>query len=290
MLKHNKKRNVGLVSEFLSRHIASCIVENKNKDVDAAKNLWVRYLGSDTELAKEHALFNALSKTNVKNKEVAASLIESVRKHCQKQDAQKLNKEKTLFLQEIKTSLKDESFFSRGVSDYRICATIQILMNSWRDDNHNNLSETSNLEDQVMEHLIKENKFAPLDPSVLSMNEKDIDNLVVKIMTEKFDKKYSKVLTEVQRNIVNLYVLDSSEPGTHKKLVDTLKEVRISTLSFIEYEVQNSQDKNLVAKLKNIKGLLEGRYREIVDMSDDLITFYMTVSKLREELNSHEIA
>lgn len=292
MLKHNKKRNVGLVSEFLSKHIASCIIHKKDADVDVAQNLWLKHLGNaKSEIAKEHALFNALYKTNVKNKEVAASLLESVKQHCKKQNALKLDKEKTELLHEIKASIKDSQFFDREVNDYRTCATIQILMNSWRENDATKLAETTQLEDQILEHLVKENKFAPMDPSVLSMQDKDIDGLVVSIMTEKFNNKYDSVLTDTQKNLVNLYVF-STDPDNKKKLVEALKEVRITTLSYIDYESRTSTNKRVVDKLKKVKSLLEGKYKEVdhTQITDDMVTFYMTASKLREELTSNETA
>lgn len=292
MLKHNKKRNVGLMSEFLSKHIASCIVHKKETDVTVAQNLWLKHVGnSKSELAKEHALFNALYKTNVKNREVAVSLLESVKQSCKKQDVVKLDKEKTELLHEIKATIKDEDFFAREVSNYRTCATIQILMNSWRDSDPNKLTETTELEDQILDHLIREDKFAPLDPSVLSLNDKDIDGLVVSIMTEKFNNKYEKVLTETQKEIINLYVF-SSDPDNKRKLIESLKEIRISTLSYIDYETQTSTNKRVVDKLQKVRSLLEGRYKEVdsLKITDDVVTFYMTASKLREELISNETA
>lgn len=291
-LKHNKKRNVGLINEFLSKHIASCIVNKKLSEVDKAQELWLKHLGNQkSELAKEHALFNALYRTNVKNREVAASLLEDVKSLCKQQDASKLDKEKTALLHEVKSTIVDDKFFSRDVSDYKVCASIQVLMNSWRDGTHSNLSETSSLEDVVLEHLVKENKFAPLDPSVLELNEQGIDGLVVSIMTEKFNKKYDKTLTDTQKEIVELYVF-SKESNSTTKLVESLKEIRLTTLSYIDYETKTSDNKRVVEKLQKIKSLLEGRYKEVSprNITDDMVTFYMTASKLREELNSNETA
>lgn len=286
MLKHNKKRNVGLVTEFLSRHLAEKVIEKNNKGIQQAKGLWIKYLGEGSELGKEYALFNALYRTNVENKEVAVSLLEKVKHHCQSQDAKKLYKEKTDLIHEIKTNLDNKDFFNQSVPDYRICASIQILMNSWRENNHLQLAETTDLEDQILNHLIKENKFPPTDPSVLQMKDEDIDGLVVTLMNEKFNKKYDSILTETQRNIVNLYIFADDQETSHAKLVDTLKEVRLSTLSYIEYETTHSKDQRNVKKLKKIKSLLEGAYKNIDKLDDDLVTFYMTVSKLQEELNS----
>lgn len=272
--------------------MALCFVEKRDKEIDLAQNLWLAHIGNTkTELAKEHALFNALYKTNVKNVEVASSLLETVKQHCLKQDSKKLDEEKTKLIHEIKSKINDDQFFSREVPDYRTCATIQILMNAWRENNPGALAETTQLEDQVLAHLIKENKFPEPDATVLQLNEQDIDGLVVSLMTEKFNKKYEKTLTEDQKEIVNLYVF-SNENDSRTKLVETLKNVRISTLSYVDYEIGATENKRMVTKLGKIKSLLEGKYRNITSerINDDMVAFYMTTSKLREELMSNETA
>lgn len=284
MLKHNKKRNVGLATEFLSRHIASCILENYEANVEAPKQLWVKYFVGSSELAKEHEMFNALYKTNVKNREVAVSLLEKVKTHCNKMDAKKLEEEKTEFIHEVKSNLHDQNFFNRDVEDFRTCATIQILMNLWRENDSSQLVEVTELEDKVLDHLIKEDKFPEKDPSFMNYKDEDVDGLVVKIMTEKFNAKYDEMLTENQKDIVNLYVFAEEKPSSKTKLVSTLAEVRRNTLTWIEYETHNSTDTITNKKLTRIRELLEGDYKDINHLSDDMITFYMTVSKLQEEL------
>lgn len=286
MLKHSKKRNVGLVSEFLSRHIASCAVTHKTVEMDRAKALWMKSFAKGTELAKEQALFNALYRTDAKSREMAVSLMEQVKQHCKTQDAKKLYQEKTNFLEEAKRTIDDPQFFTREVNDYRTCATIQILLNAWRENDIVKLAETIHLEEQVIEHLVNTNKFAPLDPSVLSLNEADINGLVVHVMTEKFNKKYEDSLTEDQKNLINLYVFSKESPESREALVKTLQEVRISTLTYITYESKYSKDKRVVEKLSKVKSLLEGRYKNTSGPhTDDMITFYMTASKLKEELS-----
>lgn len=286
MLKHSKKRNVGLVSEFLSRHIAACAVANRTSEMDRAKSLWVKSFAKGTELAKEQALFNALYRTDAKNRDMAVSLLEQVKKHSKTQDAKKLYQEKTIFLEEAKRTIDDPQFFTREVTDYRTCATIQILLNAWREADIVKLAETIHLEEQVIEHLVNPNKFAPLDESVLSLNEADINGLVVHVMTEKFNKKYEQSLTDDQKKLINLYVFSKESEQSREALVEVLREVRISTLTYIDYESAHSKDKRVVEKLGKVKGLLEGRYKNIEgNHTDDMITFYMTASKLKEELS-----
>ena len=54
---YRKKRNVGLIHEFLIRHISKCVVEGNNDEAKKAIDLSKRYFASSTELGKELKLF-----------------------------------------------------------------------------------------------------------------------------------------------------------------------------------------------------------------------------------------
>lgn len=311
-LKHNKKRNVGLITEFLSRHIASLVLDTQQKpskakeqEIEKIEALWIRTFAKGTEMAKEQALFNALYTTQgIKSREMASSLLEEVKRQCRLQNEARLTKEKTAFLQEVKNKTSKgttEDFFAGDIEDYRTRATIQILLNTWRENDIVRISETIHLEEQVIEHLLSETKQKPVDTTeVLSMGTGDIDGLVVKLMTEKFEKKYSSILSEDQKKIVSQYITISSSSDSAKRnsirnsgLIDTLSELRISTLAYIDVMSDSTQDKALSGKLIKIRELMEGKYRVsnapgVVNppITDDTISFYMTVSQLKEELKS----
>lgn len=304
-LKHNKKRNVGLITEFLSRHIATLVLDTQQKpskakeqEIEKIEALWIRTFAKGTEMAKEQALFNALYNTQgIKNREMASSLLEEVKRQSRLQNEAKLTKEKTTFLQEVKNKTSNgttEDFFSGDIEDYRTRATIQILLNTWRENDIVRISETIHLEEQVIEHLLTESKPVESSNDVLSMGADDIDGLVVKLMTEKFESKYNSILTEDQKKIVSQYITVPTKGSVKNSgLIDTLSELRISTLAYIDVVSDSTPDKSLSAKLIKIRELMEGKYRVsnapgVVNppITDDTISFYMTVSQLKEELKA----
>ena len=50
--KHNKKRNVGLMYEFLLRHISSCLIEGKSNEAKKVTKILERRFNKNTELWK----------------------------------------------------------------------------------------------------------------------------------------------------------------------------------------------------------------------------------------------
>ena len=61
-MKHNKKRNVGIIYELLLKHISTKLLEGNKKDAKIATRLIEKHFKKGTELYKEFRLFNALVK------------------------------------------------------------------------------------------------------------------------------------------------------------------------------------------------------------------------------------
>ena len=62
-IKHNKKRNVGLIYELLLRHLSSRIIVNDKKGAKIATAILEKHFSKGSELYKEFRLFNALAKS-----------------------------------------------------------------------------------------------------------------------------------------------------------------------------------------------------------------------------------
>jgi hypothetical protein len=286
MLKHNKKRNVGLINEFFARYIAKAIIEQKDSDITKAKVLFRKHFHRGTDLYKELKLFNALYKTKVQNKEAAYSLVKQVKEACKIQSQEKVDLEKTALLREVNCTLNDADFFNRGIADYKICATIQVLLNNWRMGAlQENLGESSQLEDKLLEHLVRgtEEKPQTID-NVLGMTNDDVDQLVINIMLEKLHSKFGALLNEEQKEIINMYVFSSDNSEIRSKLFEILEKIRVRTGKLIENEIKSNKDDYTNKKLVEVKSMLQEEYKDTSSLEDTTITFYLSVIKLEKEL------
>jgi hypothetical protein len=293
MLQHNKKRNVGLLNEFFARHIANLLVSQKHDSIDKATKLYSKYFSGDTQIAKEWKLFQALYTTNVGSSDVAHGLVEKIRGFAKKSPGKYLEQEKTKLIHEINNTLGDKEFFSRSVGDYKIQATIQVLLNSWRSSSYlnetNNLTDLTHLEDNLVEHLTRQKVTPAGDATYLEMSNEEIDGLVVNLMSEKFNGKFSTELSPEQRAIISNYVF-AGQGEAKDKLVQTLEGVRTRTLRLVENTLVTKRAGNenledpLVKKLVGIKNLLLSEYKDTSRLSDETVTFYMTLTKLEKEL------
>lgn len=292
-LKHNKKRNAGMLSEFFAMYIADSMVSRNPGKVSMAKKLWNKHVCTGTELQKEMHLFGAIQDKTFENKQVAYDLLAKVKRAATGLKKEKLDREKTVLIREINRVL-GESFFDKEIKNYTELASIQILMNYCSGTNF--LKEgvinpaMAELEDKILGSMMI-NKQQPDTGATRSLQEllsgaeSDVDGLVVNIMQEKMNKKFTPILTEDQKTILEQFVFETNGYGSLK---ETLVVLRDETIGLITEELTTSKPPETERKrLQEINGLLREDYHDVSDIDDTMITFYMTVSKLNDELKDN---
>jgi len=285
--RHNKKRNIGLLGEFFSRYIANALLEKRYNDIEKAKKIWSHYVNPKTEIYKELSMFNALQASSLQNREICYSLLENVKKHCVKQNQKVLDEEKSRLINAINLHLKDPKFFDREIPNYKDYANVQMLMNSWRGIGfRGSLTEVAQLEDTILRNMLQEKKQLPKKLEALEMTNDDIDGLVLKIMTEKTNAKFAKVLNPRQQQIIKLYVLSERNQDTEQKLKSLLESIRKTSEESIRRTLQNGKDldKEVHNKLSKMLSLLNEDSNKA--LNDESILFHMTLEKLQEEMSS----
>lgn len=285
-IKHNKKRNIGLLSEFFSRYIGEAFLDGRHDDIEKAKKIWETHVHPNSESYKELQIFNALHDTNVGSKELALSLFERTRNICKNQKQNALDKEKEQLINEVNSLLNDKLFFEKNIPDYKSYASIQVLMNAWRGTGFKgNLSELISLEETVLNHVLKNKNNTSIDAS--GVTSEQVDNLVLKLMTEKFNAKYSYILNETQKQIINLYTFSERNTSKTKELTVILENLRNSVISTLKKTViVEGYELPLRKKMNDILHLLENDYSNVTNHNDENITFYLSIAKLKEEMES----
>jgi hypothetical protein len=289
MVKHNKKRNVGLLLEFFSRYIAKATLEKDSEKAERALQIMNEFFNKNTQLSKELKAFNTLYESKLKNKETAYSLMKNIKTYCKKEiDVAKLQKEKTNLIHEINKAL-DESFFDMEIPTYKSLANVHILMNCWRSQKMNEIQETAKFEDKILEHIVENKNISPGNSKYLEYTEDEIDSLVIHVMNNKLNERYGTTLSDKQKELLQLYVFanESSEQRLH--LLACLEELKTSTISLLESECShqdksNKEDYLLKENLQKTKKALNDFKVSLNNIDDESIMFFMNVAKIREEM------
>jgi hypothetical protein len=279
---HNKKRNSILLYEFLISSISKSLVENDKKKSSAALKILRRHFKKGTNLYREFRLLNSLVKTSVSSPQVASRILKEAKDAAIQINVEDLNREKSLLIRNINHAINDLGFYDQHISEYRMCATIQQLINEWRSDDAD-LSRVAEYEDQLVSWLLTPKKS--VNEHTISEDSAGTSRLLMSVMTKKLNEKYSG-LSDQQKSIIKSYALSTeSKDSTH--LRTKLEEVRTNLINSIDaYAEETKSLPHLSKKLLETKEELLKERIETVD--DSTITKFMIYSKLNSELELKE--
>ena len=280
---HNKKRNTGLIYEFLVRTISSALVEGDKKRSSTALKILKRHFKPGTELYKEFRLINSLVKTTVSSDSVAGSILREARNAARGHDLPALDHEKSIIIKHINYTLGNEDFYDQQINEYRTYATVQTLLNEWRVDSPD-IGKVASYEDQLVKWLMS-NKEQPDDH--LISEDAGTSRLLMKIMTKKLNEKYSGMLNEDQRSLIKSYVFAtaSDDPEIIRKKLSEIKDDLLQKIE--EYSSTNVDNEYINGKLSEARERLLSENLEGVD--DDTVTRFMLYTKLTTELAGEEL-
>ena len=274
---HNKKRNVGIIYEQLVRKVSESLVEGDMDRANVVLEILRRNFRKGSELYKEFRLFNALVKTTVSSDSIATKILSEAKTAARDHDAGLLRNEKSRLIKEINHTLDDSAFYSTRISDYRTYATIQTLLNDWRSGSDADIKRVALYEDKIHTWLVTEKPEQDLD----SMKSEDVDKLTVKIMREKFNKRYGTSLTGNQRALIREMVF-SKETGNLEPAKNLMQEQKDEVIAQIRSCQKNCKSEY---SLKKLPLVLEAvRSLDTTDVSDKNIAKFLTTIKLGNEL------
>lgn len=276
MAKHNKKRNTGLLYEFLARFIANSIVENNDAKRKEAFRIINDHFKKGSELYREFRLFNALVSTTVSSERIAASIIQEAKSAARTYNENKLDHEKSLLIRSINHRINDGTFYNQQVPEYTQYATVQQLLNEWRRGSDADITKVAEYEDKLKDWLVTEK----VKPSLDEQTSDQSDELIVRLMTKKLNEKYKNIGSE-EKEIIQAYVFHE-----HKhELVPRLKALKEQTIVGIDNYLEREETKKNPALMEKLIMVREAIVNESVDdVNDTTIEHFLDIAKLKGEV------
>ena len=274
-MKHNKKRNVGIIYELLLKHISTKLLEGNKKDAKIATRIIEKHFKKGTELYKEFRLFNALAKSNITHTHTVASILNEAKIASKKLNKETLEKEKSLLLKDINYKIADKDFYYRSITDYRDLGLVQLSLNEWRKKDRD-VKKLVDLEVRLGELMLR-------DKNKINEHKYDAshsDRLVLKIMTEKFNRRYGEELTADQKKIIEGYVfLSDKNPSQLQEFFKVKKQEALEKLENFE---DTSDNKYLLSKLDEVREKIASLPAK--DINDQNVVKFLTLTKMISEI------
>jgi len=276
MTKHNKKRNVGIVYELLLKYITKNILESNKKNAKKGTRIIEKHFHKNSELYKEFRLFNALAKSKVSNTHVVASILNEAKNAVRNNiDYNKLEKEKSDLIRDINYNLSKD-FYYNPVPNYRDLGAIQLTINEWKKKSPD-LKKLVEFETKIAEIMLEEEKSPVVEDEI---NASHSDRLVLKIMTEKINKKYNADLTNEQKNIIKNYVFYSEKNGNY--LQEYFKSKKKEALLVLEDFEDKSENRYLLSKVDKVRNKINEV--NIEEVTDENVIKFLSITNLINEL------
>ena len=270
MAKHNKKRNVGLIHEQLIRFASQNLVQGNKTTANLAIKILDNNFKKGTELYREFRLFNALVHTSVPDIDLAKQIIVESRIACVHHDSKKLRTEKSHLIREVNHTLDIDNFYGRKIGHYKIFATVQALLNEWRGAQKLGPDEIVKYENLLEAWLTRDTSVETTDKNL------EANPLTLQIMIEKFNKKYSSLLNEEQKSLIEKCLSGDSE-GVQAHVVRIKERAKIALDKF--YQTCNNQI------LEGKRDLVENKIMSLAhNTTDETITKALTISALINEM------
>jgi hypothetical protein len=276
-MSHNKKRNAGIIYELLVRAVSAYLVENDKAKAQVALNILSTHFNKKSELYKEFRVFHALTKSTVQDSSIAAAILTESKQSSRRIDSRKLDKEKSSLIKEVNYTLKDPDFYYRNVPEYREFATVQSLINAWREGDRSNLTEMVILESKMIEFLTSSKQQIQEEVEV----NPNVDALVVKIMNEKFNNKYASKLTKEQKDLIQDYVF-SLQSNTHEFISERARSIQISAVERLRELKKAEKNTIILEKIDNVMNQVNNI--DFTTLNDEKIARLMTLNQLISEI------
>lgn len=276
-MKHNKKRNIGIIYELLLKHISLNLLEGNKKKAKVATKLIEQHFKKDTELYKEFRLFNALAQSKITHTHTIASILNEAKIASNNLNEKKLEKEKSDLLRSINYKITDKDFYYRSIANYRDLGVVQLALNEWR-KKEKDIKNLIDIETRLGELMFRKKEV--VSEVVEVYNASHSDRLVLKIMTEKFNRRYGEELTSDQKQIIEGYVFLSDK--NPKKLQTFFKEKKREALNNLETFEGTSNNKYLLSKLDEVREKIKNMSSE--EISDVSVVKFLTLTKMISEI------
>jgi hypothetical protein len=275
-IKHNKKRNVGLLFAQLSQAVSESLVEGDEKRANELLKLIKKHYRPSTELFREFRLFRAIMVTEVSSPNIATSIISEAKKASRAINKESLRKQKSALIKDINYSINEAGFYDRRVEDYKAFATIQTLLKEWRADSPD-IGVVSKFESELFGHLLKSKQSA----NVEDLKTEDVNQLAVDIMRKKIQEKFGKELSQEQVSLLKEYTFSEDTTELLAAKLEKIKNEALAAVTDYSLSCENNMiNDQIPAVIESINSLTSE------NINDETISRYLSLLKITEDLAS----
>jgi hypothetical protein len=279
-LSHNKKRNLGLVYEFLSREVTNSVIAKDKKRTAATLSIMSSFLSEGAVLHQELSMHRQVMETRGVSERLAKRIVDELKAAGIKSSSQKTLHEKTKsdLIHEINKTLGQDLFDRYRIPNYTAHASVNILMSRGLGGRIDEGVELARVEDHLLE-------FLTTMPTESAKYDPDASLYAYKTAIGLFEQEYGKLLSVDQSNLLKEYIKVSLGGNVApfermfqkqcQNLREVLRDHKVEDVFKSDTEMAKRLDE-AIADLDNLK----------VEPTDDSVERLMLYHNLKMEIES----
>jgi hypothetical protein len=281
--KHRKKRNAGLVYEFLVRRLSQAMVDQDRASYQKSLGILRKYY-SEGIIAEERELFEVIRNTRGVTESAARRILEEVWAAARRMDSHRLDIKKSNLLKEVNYSFGPGFFTDYRIPDYRLLASVQMSLDTVRSSTPLVTESIARiqLEEGLVQYMMTKGSY-----SVQTGGQSEVDALVMRMAAKKFEEKYSRTLSGPQKALLEKYIRAQVTGDTGPLLEGVMKERgRVQAAIEKSFDMQEVKDDHEMERklTEAYVQLTRSGTRRLDEEVEDLMLY----QKLVEELDSNE--
>ena len=282
-MKHNKKYNIGVIFELLTKQVATGVINEQPEVSKKASTLINKYFSMDGLLHEELLLFNILLYNQADSHRVASKLLEGTLISSQAMEESELIKVIETLIKEISEVFDEQTFFKTKIPNYKVYASIQQLLDlSRKKQSSRKITEKIILEETVIDHLLNNTEVQRAKEQYEKNNKQSVDGFTMKLVLEKFNQKYDGQFNSEQKALLRSFI------NSDLKNFETSAEKEIHRVDdVLEKAIVECQDSLLRIKLQDAKKILNEI--KILEPSEEVLTRLLTYLDLAEDLQGEVV-
>lgn len=278
-LRHNKKRNLGLVYEFLTREVSSALVAGDRGRAAKAMAIISRHLSEGTELYEELSLHRQIMESRGVSERLARRLMDELKAAGIRfsANAGRRNAAKSAMIHEMNKTFGKEVFDRYRINDYTAHASVNIMMSRGVDGRLDEAVEVARVEEHLMEFLTAK---APATPKF----DRDASLYAYKTAVGLFEKEYGRELSANQSTLLREYIRVSlgGNPAPFERTFEKQRKELKEVLRFRRSDQVFQEDKEMAGRLDEAIADLDTLDSSLEESVERLMLYH----NLRKEIES----
>ena len=269
--RHNKKRNTAFVYEVLVREATVAMLKKETKRCNTAARLIKKHFREGSLLRRDLECHRSLYENQNLDEKVSEKILREAKIASRLIDPEGLFKEQSALIHDVNKEL-EPSVFGNYVPNYKSLASIAQIFSD----------KTSPKNQVILEGEIIKNMTNSLEKTITI---DDIDSVVIKSFTKKFNNKYETELLDEQKELLTYYISSFADNALELKTFLNEEIARLRSQLQAAKSIREIQsDPDMIEKTEQVIAHLNEFSKRSVD--DELLLTVMKTQSLVKEIYS----